>query len=76
MIKIDKELERLLLSILNEGGIHMAYEAKQNDRGIGGISRRNTYYTEKLSWNWEKRSCGLRRRNALRQVLTWRRRWD
>ncbi len=30
MIKIDKELERLLLSILNEGGIHMAYEATKN----------------------------------------------
>ena len=27
MIKIDKELERLLLSILNEGGINMAYES-------------------------------------------------
>ena len=30
MIKIDKELERLLLSILNEGGIHMEYEEKKD----------------------------------------------
>ena len=46
MIKIDKELERLLLSILNEGGIHMAYEATKDQ--LEAFQKEHDYLKSKL----------------------------